>query len=82
MRFGVFDHIDDSGLPPAEHYAARLRLVEALDALRFETYHIAEHHGRGGGARLLVHLRIFAAHARDQRLVRPRQLLFTSLAAP
>ena len=35
MRFGVFDHVDDSGLPLAEHYAARLRIVEALDALRF-----------------------------------------------
>src|SRR5262245_20284441 len=45
MMFGVFDHVDGSCLPLAEHYAALLRIVEALDTLRFETYHIAEHHG-------------------------------------
>ncbi len=34
MKFGVFDHVDDSGLPLAEHLEARLRLAEAYDALR------------------------------------------------
>jgi hypothetical protein len=29
LRFGIFDHVDDSGLLLAEHYATRLRLVEA-----------------------------------------------------
>ena len=29
MRFGVFDHLDDSGLPLADFYENRLKLVEA-----------------------------------------------------
>jgi len=45
MKFGVFDHIDDSGLPLAEHLEARLQLAEAYDAHGFHCYHIAEHHG-------------------------------------
>ena len=31
MKFGIFDHVDDSGLPLAEHLAARLEMVEAFD---------------------------------------------------
>ena len=34
MKFGVFDHVDDSGLPLAEHLEARLRMAEAYDAAR------------------------------------------------
>jgi alkanesulfonate monooxygenase SsuD/methylene tetrahydromethanopterin reductase-like flavin-dependent oxidoreductase (luciferase family) len=45
MQFGVFDHVDDSGLPHAQHYEMRLRLVEAIDRLAFYSYHVAEHHG-------------------------------------
>jgi alkanesulfonate monooxygenase SsuD/methylene tetrahydromethanopterin reductase-like flavin-dependent oxidoreductase (luciferase family) len=45
MKFGIFDHVDDSGLAPAAHYAARLRLVAAFDQLPFHSYHVAEHHG-------------------------------------
>ncbi len=45
MRFGIFDHLDDSGLPLTEHFENRLRLVEAYDRCGFESYHIAEHHG-------------------------------------
>jgi alkanesulfonate monooxygenase SsuD/methylene tetrahydromethanopterin reductase-like flavin-dependent oxidoreductase (luciferase family) len=45
MQFGVFDHVDDSGLPLAEHLEARLILAEAYDALGFYGYHVAEHHG-------------------------------------
>jgi alkanesulfonate monooxygenase SsuD/methylene tetrahydromethanopterin reductase-like flavin-dependent oxidoreductase (luciferase family) len=45
MKFGLFDHVDDSGRPLNEHYAARLRIVEALDGLDFYSYHVAEHHG-------------------------------------
>jgi alkanesulfonate monooxygenase SsuD/methylene tetrahydromethanopterin reductase-like flavin-dependent oxidoreductase (luciferase family) len=39
------DHVDDSGLPPSEHYDVRLELVEAMDRLGFYSYHVAEHHG-------------------------------------
>lgn len=45
VKFGVFDHVDDSGLPLAEHLEGRLRLAEAYDALDFHCYHVAEHHG-------------------------------------
>ena len=45
MKFGVFDHVDDSGLPLAEHLEARLRMAEAYDRLGFHCYHVAEHHG-------------------------------------
>ena len=45
MKFGVFDHVDDSGLPVAEHLEARLRMAEVYDTLGFHCYHVAEHHG-------------------------------------
>jgi alkanesulfonate monooxygenase SsuD/methylene tetrahydromethanopterin reductase-like flavin-dependent oxidoreductase (luciferase family) len=45
MKFGVFDHVDDSGLPLAEHLEGRLKLAEAYDRLGYHGYHIAEHHG-------------------------------------
>ena len=49
MQFGIFDHVDASGLPQADHYETRLRLVEALDGLNFRSYHVAEHHGTSLG---------------------------------
>jgi alkanesulfonate monooxygenase SsuD/methylene tetrahydromethanopterin reductase-like flavin-dependent oxidoreductase (luciferase family) len=45
MKFGVMDHVDDSGRAPQEHFAARLRFTETLDQLGFYSYHVAEHHG-------------------------------------
>lgn len=45
MEFGIFDHVDDSGLPLAEHFAARLDMVAAFEQAGFRTYHVAEHHG-------------------------------------
>src|ERR1700739_2214168 len=45
MKFGVFDHLDDAGVPLGEHYANRLRFAEALDRAGFHAYHLAEHHG-------------------------------------
>ena len=44
MRFGIFDHLDDSGAPLGRHYEERLQLVEAYDRLGFHAYHLAEHH--------------------------------------
>src|SRR5262245_14545252 len=68
MRFGVFDHVDESGLPLAEHYAARLRIVEALDSLRFESYHIAEHHGTPLGLAPSPNVYLAAVSQRTRRL--------------
>src|SRR6516164_4446697 len=44
MKFGVFDHLDHSGLPFGQHYENRLRLVEAYDRAGIYAYHLAEHH--------------------------------------
>lgn len=45
MKFGIFDHVDDSGLPLPEHLAARLAMAEVYDECGFHAYHVAEHHG-------------------------------------
>jgi alkanesulfonate monooxygenase SsuD/methylene tetrahydromethanopterin reductase-like flavin-dependent oxidoreductase (luciferase family) len=44
MEFGIFDHLDRSGLPLKEYYEARLKLIEAYDRAGFYAYHVAEHH--------------------------------------
>ncbi len=44
MKFGIFDHMDDAGVPLGELYANRLRLAEAYDRGGFYGYHLAEHH--------------------------------------
>ncbi|MDF2114897.1 LLM class flavin-dependent oxidoreductase [Roseiarcaceae bacterium H3SJ34-1] len=44
MEFGIFDHVDSSGLPLGQFYEQRLRLTEAYDRLGFYGYHVAEHH--------------------------------------
>jgi alkanesulfonate monooxygenase SsuD/methylene tetrahydromethanopterin reductase-like flavin-dependent oxidoreductase (luciferase family) len=44
MRFGIFDHLDDSGQPLARHFEERLKLIEAYDRAGFYAYHLAEHH--------------------------------------
>ena len=44
MKFGVFDHMDDAGVPLAQLYADRLRLAEAYDRAGIYAYHLAEHH--------------------------------------
>src|ERR1019366_6641117 len=45
MRFGIFDHMDDTGRPVSEQYESRLQLIEAYDRCGFHYYHLAEHHG-------------------------------------
>jgi alkanesulfonate monooxygenase SsuD/methylene tetrahydromethanopterin reductase-like flavin-dependent oxidoreductase (luciferase family) len=45
MKFGIFDHMDDAGIPHGELFAGRLRLAEAYDRAGFHGYHLAEHHG-------------------------------------
>jgi alkanesulfonate monooxygenase SsuD/methylene tetrahydromethanopterin reductase-like flavin-dependent oxidoreductase (luciferase family) len=44
MKFGVFDHLDDSGLPQDQLFENRLRLTEAYDRAGIYAYHVAEHH--------------------------------------
>src|SRR5260370_18381067 len=44
MKFGVFDHLDDAGVPLGQLYADRLALAEAYDRAGIYGYHLAEHH--------------------------------------
>jgi alkanesulfonate monooxygenase SsuD/methylene tetrahydromethanopterin reductase-like flavin-dependent oxidoreductase (luciferase family) len=50
MKFGVFDHIDDAGVPLGQLYADRIAVAEAYDRLGFHAYHVAEHHATPLGA--------------------------------
>jgi alkanesulfonate monooxygenase SsuD/methylene tetrahydromethanopterin reductase-like flavin-dependent oxidoreductase (luciferase family) len=44
MKFGIFDHIDQSGGSIGQLYADRLKIAEAYDRSGFYGYHVAEHH--------------------------------------
>jgi alkanesulfonate monooxygenase SsuD/methylene tetrahydromethanopterin reductase-like flavin-dependent oxidoreductase (luciferase family) len=68
VQFGIFDHVDDSGLPIAEHYETRLSLVEAMDRLGFYSYHIAEHHGTPLGLAPSPSVYLAAVAQRTRRL--------------
>src|SRR5688572_10335930 len=50
MKFGVFDHIDDAGVPLGQLYGDRLKIAEAYDRGGFYGYHVAEHHTTPLGA--------------------------------
>ena len=46
LEFGLFDWIDVApGVPVAEVYDGRLRLLAEADKGEFAVYHLAEHHG-------------------------------------
>src|SRR5688572_994883 len=45
LEFGMFDWIEDSGLPPAEIFEHKMKLVEAADKAGFYAWQIAEHQG-------------------------------------
>jgi alkanesulfonate monooxygenase SsuD/methylene tetrahydromethanopterin reductase-like flavin-dependent oxidoreductase (luciferase family) len=62
MKFGIFDHIDDAGVPLGQLYAERMRIAEAYDRAGFYGYHVAEHHITPLGAAASPAL-IFAALA-------------------
>jgi alkanesulfonate monooxygenase SsuD/methylene tetrahydromethanopterin reductase-like flavin-dependent oxidoreductase (luciferase family) len=44
ISFGVFDHMDRSGVAAPLYYEERLKLIEAYDRAGFYAYHCAEHH--------------------------------------
>jgi alkanesulfonate monooxygenase SsuD/methylene tetrahydromethanopterin reductase-like flavin-dependent oxidoreductase (luciferase family) len=76
MEFGIFDHVDRSGLPLADFYEARLKLVEAYDRAGFYGYHVAEHHATplGIAASPSVYL---AAVAQRTRQIKFGPLVYT-----
>jgi alkanesulfonate monooxygenase SsuD/methylene tetrahydromethanopterin reductase-like flavin-dependent oxidoreductase (luciferase family) len=73
MKFGIFDHIDDAGVPLGQLYSDRLTIAEAYDRAGFHGYHVAEHHTTPLGAAASPAL-IFAALA-----YRTRKLCFGPL---
>jgi alkanesulfonate monooxygenase SsuD/methylene tetrahydromethanopterin reductase-like flavin-dependent oxidoreductase (luciferase family) len=68
MEFGVFDHVDRSGVPLADFYEARLKLVEAYDRAGFYGYHVAEHHATPLGIAASPSVYLAAVAQRTQRL--------------
>lgn len=68
MQFGIMDHVDASGLAPADQYAMRLDLLEAADRLGFYSYHVAEHHGTPLGLAPSPSVYLSAVAQRTQRL--------------
>ena len=69
MKFGIFDHIDDAGVPLGQLYADRLAIAEAYDRAGFYGYHVAEHHTTPLGAAASPAL-IFAALAQRTKTLR------------
>jgi alkanesulfonate monooxygenase SsuD/methylene tetrahydromethanopterin reductase-like flavin-dependent oxidoreductase (luciferase family) len=68
MKFGVFDHLDHSGLPFGQHYENRLRLAEAYDRAGIHGYHVAEHHSTPLGIAASPGIFLSAVAQRTQRL--------------
>ena len=68
VQFGIFDHIDESGVAAAEQLEQRLRLSEQYDRDGFHAYHIAEHHGTPLGLVGSPNLFLAAVAQRTRRL--------------
>jgi alkanesulfonate monooxygenase SsuD/methylene tetrahydromethanopterin reductase-like flavin-dependent oxidoreductase (luciferase family) len=68
MKFGIFDHMDDGGLPLGKHFENRLSLIEAYDRHGFYAYHVAEHHGTPLGLAPSPGMFLAAAAQRTKRL--------------
>src|SRR2546423_13031971 len=69
LRFGVFDHVDDAGIPVGRQFDERLTLARLLDAAGFHCYHLAEHHGTALGRAPSPNV-LLAAIARETRRLR------------
>ena len=68
VSFGVFDHVDRGDQPLGELYDARFRLVEAIDAAGFRSYHVAEHHATPLGMAASPGVYLAAVAQRTQRV--------------
>jgi alkanesulfonate monooxygenase SsuD/methylene tetrahydromethanopterin reductase-like flavin-dependent oxidoreductase (luciferase family) len=44
LKFGIFDHLDENGVPRGQQFDDRLKLVELIEQAGFRAYHLAEHH--------------------------------------
>jgi alkanesulfonate monooxygenase SsuD/methylene tetrahydromethanopterin reductase-like flavin-dependent oxidoreductase (luciferase family) len=68
MKFGLFEHMDDSGVPLGRQFESRLSLLEAADRYGFYAYHLAEHHGTPLGLAPSPGLFLAAVAQRTKRL--------------
>ena len=68
VHFGIFDHMDDGGVPLTQQFTERLKLIEAYDRLGFYAYHLAEHHGTPLGFAPSPSVFLAAVAARTERL--------------
>ena len=68
MKFGVFDHMDNSGVTLGQQIEERLRLIEAYDRGGFHAYHLAEHHGTPLGLAPSPNVFLAAVAQRTKRL--------------
>ena len=68
MKFGIFEHMDDSGVAVGQHFENRLSLIEAYDRHGFYAYHLAEHHGTPLGLAPSPGLFLAAVAQRTKRL--------------
>lgn len=68
MQFGVTDHVDASGIRPAEQFEQRLRLVALYERLGFARYMLTEHHGTPLCLVPSPHLFLAAASQRTTRI--------------
>ncbi len=75
MKVGIFDHIDDAGVPLGQLYAERLTIAEAYDRAGFHGYHVAEHHTTPLGAAASPAL-IFAALSQRTKNLRFGPLVY------
>ena len=69
MQFGIFDHLDASGLPLSELYENRLKLIEHYERAGFHSYHLAEHHATPLGMAPSPSVFLAAAAQRTRRLL-------------
>lgn len=68
MKFGIFDHLDKSGVDLQQHFENRLKLSEIYDRAGFHAYHIAEHHGTPLGMASSPSVFLAAVAQRTRRL--------------
>ena len=68
MEFGIFDHVDTSGVSLQEHYDNRLKIVETYDRAGFCSYHVAEHHATPLGLAASPGVYLAAVAQRTKRL--------------
>ena len=68
VKFGVFDHVDDSGASLKDHLNDRLKIIEAYDRCGIHGYHVAEHHGTPLGYATSPSILLAAAAQRTKRI--------------